>query len=307
MEVSKHIGDITMKTNPLIMSLFLVIVMTAPATLSFADVRECTLRSDRQVKEEKTGASIQLKRGDKVYSRWGEDAPDWMYVVKGGSFEKIAGLQYDALNCGDVAVGSEFPVVLKELPGRAQLYKQFGIIDDPVATNPERDQLPATKNKCFYIGDGFMGMELTDSTFASYKAKSFSLDNICMVLRSGQVRFHPETGVRLPTYVIVDGQGRDASISDELLFQAPSCFARGKLEKSQFGATLKPLGCTVNYHPWSGRKLAPNEVAFFTSQASLQAAGDAGDVKEDSNNLANDPNKQATTARIQAIKSQHVD
>lgn len=296
-----------MKINSLVMSLSLVIAMTVSATLSFADVRECTLRSDRQIKEEKTGASIQLKRGDRVYSRWGENAPGWMYIVKGGSFEQIAGLQYDALNCGDVALGSEFPVVLKGLSGRVQLYKQFGIVDDPVATNPERDQLPSMKSKCFYIGDGFMGMELTDNAFAAYKEKGFSLDNICMVLRSGQVRFHPETGVRLPTYVIVDGQGRDASISDELLFQAPSCFARGTLKKSQFGAELKPLGCTVNYHPWSGRKLAPNEVAFFTSQASLHAAGDAGDVKEDSDNLANDPNKQATTARIQAIKNQHVD
>jgi hypothetical protein len=270
---------------------------------SFAETRECVLKQESSISDEKTGASLgTLKRGDRVYSRWGEESPPWMYIVKNGNFQPVEGIQYSMLDCDTPRADAEYPIVFKGLVGRVQLYKEFGIEADPVAYNSARDQLPPMPHKCFYIGDGFMGMELSEATFAAYKEKGFSLENVCMVLRSGQVRFDPETGARLPTYVIVDGSGKEASITDELLFQAPSCFARGTLSKGQFSATLNPIGCKVNYHPWSGRKLDPSEVAFFTSKTLLIGAGDAGDVKEDSANLANDPNKQATAARIQAIK-----
>jgi hypothetical protein len=259
---------------------------------------ECSLKQDTRVTDDKTGASLILKRGDLVYSRWSYPAPPSMFIVRGQKFRGVKGVDYEIIDCGKPQPGADLPIVFRNLAGRVQLYNEFGIKADPLPN----ERLP-TAHKCFYIGDGFMNMEISDATFAYYKKKGFSLDNLCMVLRTGHVRFNPETGARVATYIIADGSGPKPRISDELLLKAPSCFARGKLRIAQLSAVLNPIGCKVNYHPWSGRKLDPNEVAYFTSNATLNASGDAGDVAEDSSNLAGDPNKQATAARIRALKN----
>jgi hypothetical protein len=82
--------------------------------------------------------------------------------------------------------------------------------------------------------------------------------------------------------------------------------ARGKtaVERQNFSAIMNPVGCTFNFHPWSGRRLSPEETKFFTKEASLVAAGDAGEVLEDSNDLAADASRRATSAKIEAIKNQ---
>jgi hypothetical protein len=164
-------------------------------------------------------------------------------------------------------------------------------------------------HKCFSVGAGHLGIDLSEQAFAPYRSKGFDLKNLCMVLTSGQIRFDPETGQRLPTYVIIHHyRQNDGTISnfasDELLFYAPPCFARGKITRGNLFAQMKPLGCTVEYHPWSGRKLSSEESRFFTENALLIVAGDAGDLAEDSKNLAKDSARVATSASIEAIKKQ---
>jgi hypothetical protein len=200
-----------------------------------------------------------------------------------------------------------YPVVLKGVEGRVKLFQEFGIQNSPVGIDANRSVLPRQPHKCFYIGDGHIGMELTARTYQQYAQAGFDSDTLCMVLTSGQIRFDPETGERLPTYVIADsdGSGGSTALGSELPFYAPSCFSRGRtrVERQRLSATTHPLGCTVNFHPWSGRRLSPQEVAFFTRTAALQAGGDAGEIMEDSNNLARDASRILSPGRLQAIRA----
>jgi len=206
------------------------------------------------------------------------------------------------------------PENIRNIQSCSKVYREeFGIQNDPATANKPRTKLPRLPNTCFYVGDGHIGMELTDQTLTSYTKLGFNINNLCMVLTSGQIRFNPETGERLPTYVIADdikdmkGPGKPGTaLSDEYLFIAPECFSKGNtvVQPDQFSAEMKPVGCKVNYHPWSGRKLGPEEVEFFTREARLGAAGDAGDVLEDSHNIAKDQSRAASAAKLQAIKLQ---
>jgi hypothetical protein len=46
-------------------------------------------------------------------------------------------------------------------------------------------------------------------------------------------------------------------------------------------AVLKPIGCAVNYDPWSGRRLSPEEVALFTRELSIYVGANKGGDLED--------------------------
>ena len=277
------------------------------ASSSNAETLECTLKpaaGTLTVTDEKTKAPVAtLKPGDFVYSRWHENAPLWAFVIKNGKFKQVEGLTSEVLDCIETAAG-DYPIVFKDIEGVIELYNQFGIAANPELYDQDRKRLPKLPHQCWSVGAGHMGMELTAEAFAPYKKAGFDLKNLCMVLTSGQIRFDPETGKRLPTYVISykfpDADGAD--LSDELPFFAPSCFARGKtkVEPKKNSALMNPLGCQVNFHPWSGRRLNAEEVAFFTREARLWAAGDAGEALEDSRwrNSAN----LSTPTKLNAVK-----
>jgi hypothetical protein len=235
-----------------------------------------------------------------VYSMWQHAYPQFLYIPTRHGFRHVVGIKEDMVDCDSAGRSDVYPIVFEGLKGRVELFSQFGIEVSPTLVDEKRTQLPELRHKCFYIGDGHIEMALTEETFALYKKYGFNLNNLCMVLTSGQIRFDPETGKRLPTYVIDD----KIDITDELPFYAPPCFARGRLTLKQFDAEMNPLGCKVNYHPWSGRPLNTREKIFFTKVALLIAGGEAGDAQADSQNFAADPNRRASHARIEAVKSQ---
>jgi hypothetical protein len=104
-------------------------------------------------------------------------------------------------------------------------------------------------NKCYYYGDGGISLSVSDDLLARYKAKGFTLHSLCLGLVS-EARFNPETGKRLPTYVLVDRKalksalnGRDpkrlterqlaeccsepGTTSEEQPLVLPACFKNG--------------------------------------------------------------------------------
>src|SRR5262249_33605502 len=59
------------------------------------------------------------------------------------------------------------------------------------------------KNKCFYYGDGGYLISMSDKFLARFTARGFTVQATCLGLISN-TKFDPNTGRRLPTYMIVD-------------------------------------------------------------------------------------------------------
>jgi hypothetical protein len=104
-------------------------------------------------------------------------------------------------------------------------------------------------NTCYYYGEGGLSLSVSDAMLARYKSKGFTLNSLCMGLLS-EARFDPETGKRLPTYLLVDRVALNASLNgrnpkkmtpkqlaaccsdpgtttEELPFAVPACFKNG--------------------------------------------------------------------------------
>jgi hypothetical protein len=133
-------------------------------------------------------------------------------------------------------------------------------------------------NNCYGQSDSVIAV--SDALLASYKAKGFTLQSLCMGLMSS-IRFHPETGKRLASYVIIDDvaragllkalKGRDpakmtakqledccgewtSSIDDEERpIAIPTCFKNG----------TPYLDCAWRYGVKTGVKIAPDSTERF--------------------------------------------
>jgi hypothetical protein len=267
---------------------------------AIADTAECIIKPGPPIatKDQKTGFAIgHLKSDDFVYARWPQDTSFQLFSIHQNAFREISGVDPSRVECHASGSDKQYPVVFTGVEGRKTVLDNFGIYYGEFGKRPK---LPFS---CPDIGAGYAGAGITATTMKRYRARGFNIRTLCMALTSGQVRFDPETGRRLPTYVVIDRNVDGvASISPEVPFEAPACFSRGVANFRGLAATMSPLGCSVKYHPWSGRKLSENEAMFFTKNAVLKAAGDAGDAIEDSKKLAADPNRRPTTQLLQMIK-----
>ncbi len=102
-------------------------------------------------------------------------------------------------------------------------------------------------NQCYYYGDGGHNLSFSDELVSDYVSKGFSLHSLCLAIVS-EARFDPETGMRLPTFVVMEEaefksvfKGKNISklktieieelagdlVSTELPLQVPSCFKGG--------------------------------------------------------------------------------
>ena len=61
---------------------------------------------------------------------------------------------------------------------------------------------PHLKHRCYAYGDGGYMISINDAFLKNYTDRGFSLNSMCMGLMSG-IRFDPETGDHLPTYIVV--------------------------------------------------------------------------------------------------------
>lgn len=87
-----------------------------------------------------------------------------------------------------------YPIIVKD---RAEL-RAFGI-----AYETWEDNKPTLQHGCYNYGDGSYFLSVSEALLSVYKARGFSRESLCMGLVS-EARFDPETGKRLPTYVLFD-------------------------------------------------------------------------------------------------------
>ena len=120
-----------------------------------------------------------------------------------------------------------YPLVLPDIESQLDL----GILNSSFGPNQSS---PALANKCYYYGDGGDLLSISDELLAIYQGRGFTLRTLCLGIISG-IRYHPETGARLPTVLMADMEaltspdyiGEPGALSAELTIGLPDCFRRG--------------------------------------------------------------------------------
>ena len=286
----------------------LAIAVASPSTVR-ANVIECVVKSEGapiRVTDVKTGKFVkELRAGDFVYERWLQFLPHTLSILDAGRFREIQGPTKETLDCHSAGSSPEYPIVFREAKALRDAFglQYIDLVDDPGAAVAN----PLVCN--FKVLAHTSEIHMTPAFFERYKKAKIPLRQLCMVLLSGQVRFNPETGERLPTFVVlseqVDEKGEKSFLaSDELPLMVPECFGKGKMSRPQsFVSQMEPVGCTVNYHPWSGRKLSTTERDVFTRRLILMTSSESGEMQEDSLNLARDDRRRPNDSKIEAIKA----
>lgn len=158
-------------------------------------------------------------------------------------FRVISGLVVSFIASQAALAQDAFPVVFGDSGDLAKIGVQM-------RSHVGGDDVPQFPNKCYYIGDGGPLVTVSDGFAAPYLAKGFSVPSMCMAMYSG-IRFDPDTGRRLATFVVADLQAIEQygfdpfSITDEFGLELPDCFANGR-----------PLSdCNFQYDPKTGAAL----------------------------------------------------
>jgi hypothetical protein len=127
----------------------------------------------------------------------------------------------------NAAAGAEYPVVFLSYDA----VRPLGI---------SLDYERPFQNKCYHYGSGGHHLSISNELLSRFTSRGFSVQSVCLGLVSGGNRYDPETGRRMPTYVIFDKQNMEAErrqgndpgpaedwISEELPLDLPDCFKNG--------------------------------------------------------------------------------
>jgi hypothetical protein len=245
--------------------------------------KECVVSKKAEVFENDSGKRVVgvLSAGEITYVSWVFGGYSGIHSFDGSRFQKLGVASSSSIEC-DLPQSNYYPLIVEAKDAKSAL-AQLG--------------LASKEHTCPFVGDGALSVGFSEDYYSAYKNVGMPISNLCLVLQSGQIRFNPETGQRLPTYVL-KGSGR----ADEYALAAPTCASKGTVTYGQNYGELNPIGCAVNFHPWSGRKLLSNEASVFTRLLSLAIDGSAGEVMQDNTSLVSEPSRRATSARLQDLR-----
>ena len=147
----------------------------------------------------------------------------------------------DRLNAASVTTAPKFPLIFYPSGSEAQAGLLLG------------DGKKSFETGCYHFGEGgAVNISISADFLAYYMQQGFSRRSLCMALISA-IRFDPETGRRLATYVVINDLKElrrhpdDMGVtSPELPLTIPSCFARA----------LPYSDCTWNFDAFTGKKLS---------------------------------------------------
>lgn len=284
-------------------------------TRAFAQTMDCSVNDPNpplNIRESESGSRIvgTLPNGARVFPVWspfGGLNDKWIYVltIDGGRLRKRGNVFRDLLTCNERDQSGRYPILIQK---RSDNLARFGI-----------DHSNRFPNKCFYYGDGGYRISVSNAFKSRYDRLGMPFDNLCFILMTGKIRYDPESGRRLATYMIGDldkvarlmsqpapraGQSRSTDefyepgdLSEELPLEVPLCFRGAKhVERSQ----LEVSACNFRFHPWSGKPLSSDEGAAFARAAFYIEGGAAPGTSPDDAKLALDARRRLSPAQIEA-------
>lgn len=140
---------------------------------------------------------------------------------------------------------------------------------------------------CPYQGEGHT-LSFAPDFVSQYTKQGFSLTAMCLGLASEGVNYDPEDGTPIAQYEPVGEDG----ISGRYPFFLPRCFRSVRILAGQNTAWVrwKPDGCTLTYHPVTGKRLRNSGDVVVTTGA------EAGDASPEP-----DADTSVTNARLRAL------
>jgi hypothetical protein len=141
---------------------------------------------------------------------------------------------------------------------KAKVLRTLGLVVRPYTSDAEDTQ--AFPTRCYYYGDGSYDISLSDDLLARFKVRGFSRRSLCMALVS-EMRFDPETGQRLPTYIVANVESLSqpgyvpgaGELTAELPLDVQDCFKNG----------TPYADCRIQYDPMTGRKLTARQTQAY--------------------------------------------
>ena len=253
-----------------------------------------------------------LKNGRKVFKDgidgWDDEGnPKWAHVVGEykGEWRDWGWVFLGYLDCGGGDNGP-FPIIFENPRDMVStgIVVPWGFNDD--APPPKLD------HECFYYGDGGYSMSLSRELVQAYTARGYNLDQLCLVLRSPDLKYDPETGKRLPTFIVVDPKALEQAqkmgffegfeATEELPLHAPDCFSKSRMSPASSAVASLDIACDIRFDPWTGIELSPLEQAFYRNNVALViegAAGPSGNIA--GKELIVSGQNRATNASIQTV------
>jgi hypothetical protein len=122
----------------------------------------------------------------------------------------------------------------------------------------DKTPLPSSFHLCYDYGAGGDQIAVSHERLARYRELGFSLNSLCLGLMS-ESRFDPETGSRLPTFVMAETDtstpNKVSVVSYEHPLELPVCYRRA----------LPFTDCTFNYDRLTGKRLSLSETKKVTN------------------------------------------
>lgn len=147
---------------------------------------------------------------------------------------------------GFVRAAVSYPVIITD----QKVLQATGITIAGYGKQYNDDSVQHSKNKC-YNEPGLYDISVSDAFLASYVRRGFTLNSLCLGLNSG-IRFDPETGRHLRTFVVLDTDSlqpdHDISSNDltnEIPVDVPGCFRNG----------TPYADCKMAFDPMTGARL----------------------------------------------------
>lgn len=168
------------------------------------------------------------------------------------------------------ATAEDFPIIFEN----AQEARKIGFVIS--GYGPGGDTVRPERINCYVYGSATYEVTFSKQVLRAFEVRGFTLQSMCFGLIS-LVRFDPETGRRLPTFVIVDrasaeedlaanpdGIGENDTVSrnattPEWPLSLPDCYVRA----------VPLLDCQWRFHPYTGDELSA-EVAGQMSELGRQ-------------------------------------
>lgn len=290
----------------------LLLIVTYGAGLNIANARLCLVSdptgTSLNVRDAPNANKINALRNGRrlVVERydWDERGRSWA-LVSGeyeGEWRDWGWVFADYLNCREIESGHKYPVVF----GSSLEMDRTGLSLVGYASHRKDDV--KQEHECFFYGDGGYDLSMSDERLQKLRMNGISFEAACVVLRSDQLKYDPQTGQRLPTYHVANLEEFRAGVFDgisasaELPLKVPKCFRGAAPRKREFYWWEIPLNCEPQYDPSTGRKLSAVEADYFMRHYKLHISGEAGPSGDEySEETIQSKEKRASKAKLDEI------
>lgn len=192
-----------------------------------------------------------------VYATVLDDSKDWASITDFQGWQ-LGVVRLDSLKCTAPIVDKNYPLILDQKQLR-KIGFNFG--------SPRKGEA-----ECFSNGDGIASLAISKEKAAKLKKLGIDFKAFCVATRTDGLKFDPETGKRLITFVASENLP-DSPF--EFPLEVPTCLGHGKVTLTDIGADLSLSACGIRFNPFTGGAITEADKALLATSG-IRISGEAG-------------------------------